>query len=256
MKNRLLAAGAYLGVSFLMILFSGILVLKVFYPYPFVEILNGKKLYLLLVAINIILGPLLTFLIFDTTKKRHVLGRDMVVIGTIQLIAFVYGLWVIYIARPVYLVYEIDRFKLITAIDVDNFDLSEAPAEFQKLPFSGVKVIGLRAANNSVEKLYSLELELAGKDLSLQTDWWQSLSDENRASMRKHGVSVTALKNIDINNNSQIKKILDAAQLRDEEVIVLPLLVRSVSWSVLLDKKKLNIIGYLPIDIFDIKKIN
>ena len=237
-----------------MILFAGLLVFKVFYPYPFFQILNGKKLFLILATVNIILGPLLTVLVFNTAKKRSVISRDLIIISIVQIIAFTYGLWVIYIARPVYLVYEVDRFKLITAIDVDKFDLLEAPVEFRRLPLSGIKVIGLRAANNSVEKISSLELELAGKDLSLQTGWWQSLSDENRASIRSHGISVTLLKKNHTDNNAEIKKILDIAQLSDEEVIVLPLLTRSISWSILLDKHDLDIVGYLPIDLFDIRK--
>ena len=65
------------------------------------------------------------------------------VICTLQLVALGYGLWTMYLARPVYLVHEIDRFKVVTAADLAESDLSSAPAAFRKTPLFGIQTIGI-----------------------------------------------------------------------------------------------------------------
>lgn len=250
LKSRLFVASMHLGISVLMAALAWLLVFKVFYPYPFIEISGGRQLFLLMMAVDVILGPLLTFTVFSPGKARPVLRRDLMAIGVLQMTALMYGLWTMYAARPVYLVHEVDRFKVITAVDLDASDLAEAPAEFRRLPISGVQTIGLRAARNSSEKLNSLELELAGKDLSLQTGWWQPLSDDNRTSIRQHGKPVALLRQRTTDGSAELDRILRAARLQDEAVIALPLVARLGSWSVLLDKRDLKIVGYLPIDLF------
>lgn len=250
LKNRLFAASLHLSVSLLWAAFAWLLVFKLFYPYPFNEISGGRQLFLLIVMVDVILGPLLTFTIVSPSKVRHVLMRDLIVIVAVQMTALMYGLWTIYVARPVYLVHEVDRFRVVSAADVDASDLAEAPVEFRRIAITGLQTIGIREARNGIEKLNSLELELAGRDLSLQPGWWQPLSDENRASIRQHGKSVALLRQRAIDGGAELDRILRAAKLTDKDVIALPLVTRLASWSVLLDKRNLKIVGYLPIDLF------
>lgn len=250
LKNRLFAASLHLGVSLSLAVLVWLLVFKFFYPYPFNEVSGGHQLFLLIVAVDVILGPLLTFAVFSPVKIRHVLMRDLMVIGAVQMTALMYGMWTIYVARPVYLVHEVDRFKVVSAADVDESDLAEAPVEFRRLSIAGVRTIGIRGARNGIEKFNSLELELAGRDLSLQPGWWQPLNDENRASIRQHGKSVTLLRQRTTDGGAELDRILSAAKLTDKDVIALPLVTRLASWSVLLDKHDLKIVGYLPIDLF------
>ncbi len=250
LKHRSFGVSVHLGISLLIAALAWVVVFKFFYPYPFIEILGGRHLFILIIAVDVILGPLLTFVVLSPAKARRVLTRDLMVIVAVQMTALAYGLWTMYLARPVYLVYEVDRFKVVSAVDVDASDLAGAPVEFRRLPWSGVQTIGIRAARNDVEKLRSLELELAGKDLSLQTDWWQPLSDDNRASIRQRGQAVTLLRHRATDRGAEIDGMLRAAVLRDEDVIALPLIARSASWSVLLEKRDLRIVGYLSIDMF------
>ena len=93
-------------------------------------------------------------------------------------------------------------------------------------------------------------MELAGQDLSLQTEWWQLLSEENRISMRQHGKPIHILRQKTLDGGANLDEILRAANVRDDEAMALPLLTRLASWSIVLDKRDLKIIGYLPIDLF------
>lgn len=249
-KNRLFTAAVHLGISLVIAAFAWLLVSSFWYPFPFIEISGGRQLFVLLVTVDIVLGSMLTFSVFSAGKLRHVLIRDLMVIGALQLTALGYGLWTIYIARPVFLVHEVDRFKVVTAADLDESDLREAPPPFRQLPMSGVQTIGIRKARDSADKLRSLDLELAGKELSLQTGWWQPLSEDNHISMRQHAKPIQLLRQNAVDGGKEIDQILRAANVSDDEAIALPLLSRMASWSVVLDKRDLKIIGYLPVDLF------
>jgi hypothetical protein len=249
-KRRLFAATVHLGISFFIAALAWALVSRVLYPYPYIEISGGRQLFLLLVSVDVLLGAVLTFSVFSVGKLRNVLIRDLAVIGALQLTALGYGLWTMYAVRPVYLVHEIDRFKVVTAADLDQTDLDDAPSQFQRLPISGVRIIGLRLPRNSNDKLRSLDLELAGKELSLQTSWWQPLDDANRTSMRQQGKSMQLVRQRAGDQSAKLDQILRAGGVNDEQAIALPLLTRLASWSVVLDKRDLKIIGYLPIDLF------
>lgn len=250
LKNRLFAAGIHLCISFVIAGLAWALVSRVLYPYPFIEISGGRQLFILLISVDVMLGAVLTFSVFSVGKLRSVLIRDLLVIAALQLTALGYGLWSLYAARPVYLVHEVDRFKVVSAADLDKADLDEAPAEFRELPKSGVRVIGLRSARDGGDKLRSLDLEIAGKELSLQTGWWQPLNDANRISMRQHAKPIQLLRQRAGAEVAKLDQILRTAAVSEEDAIALPLLTRLASWSVVLDRRDLKIIGYLPIDLF------
>lgn len=55
-------------------------------------------------------------------------------IAVLQIVALTYGLWSAYIARPVYLVFEYQRMMVVSAIDILEKELNDAPAEFRYFP--------------------------------------------------------------------------------------------------------------------------
>ena len=250
LHSRLSASLITLTVSVVIFIAVWILIFFYIYPYPYSEISGGLKLFWMIVGIDLILGPMLAFLVAAPTKLRSALRRDLLVITVLQLSALTYGFSVMYSARPVYLVYEIDRFKVVHAQELTPDDLSLAPSALQKLPLAGVKIIGLRKAANSADKLSSLDLEIAGKGLYLQTNWWQPLSEENFESMRQRGQSVESLRQQPSFDSASLAKSLRASGLREEDVIALPLVTPATSGSLLLSRQSLQLVGYLPVDLF------
>jgi len=90
----------------------------------------------------VVMGPLLTLVVFDRRKPRTALVRDLTIIAVLQLAALAYGLHTVYIARPVALVYEGGRFRLVTANDVREEELPNAPQAYRTLPLNGPLVPG------------------------------------------------------------------------------------------------------------------
>ncbi len=99
------------------------------YPYPYREISGGRELFLLVVTVDVMLGPLITLAVFNRGQAAERAGaRPGRSSGLIQLAALGYGLWTVAVARPVHLVFEFDRFRVVHAIDVPQELLGRQPA--------------------------------------------------------------------------------------------------------------------------------
>ena len=61
------------------------------YPYPYRELSGGRELFALVVAVDVVLGPLITLVIFNPAKTRRHLVMDFTVIGLLQVAALAYG---------------------------------------------------------------------------------------------------------------------------------------------------------------------
>ena len=117
-KSRLRAAGIHLGISLAVAVLAAILVFGLWYPYPYREISGGRELFLIVVAVDVVLGPLITLSIFNLAKPLKELRRDLVVVALIQLAGLGYGLWTVSLARPAHLVFELDRFRVVHVVDI------------------------------------------------------------------------------------------------------------------------------------------
>lgn len=249
-KERSVAAGWHLLASTAVAALAALLVFWVWYPYPYGELAGGNGLFRLLVTVDVIMGPLLTFVVFNRAKPRKELWRDLSVIAVLQLAALGYGVHTVYQARPVYLVHEVDRFRVVTAPDIDPADLPQAAETFRALPVFGIRVIGLRPTRDAAESLQSLQSALAGKDISFMPQRWQELDDANRAQIRQRAKDLAYLRLKAGASTQALDRMAVDSGVPPERVIALPLVGRRDDWSVIMDSRDLRILGYLPIDSF------
>jgi len=106
MSVRLKAFGLHFFSSvFIISMFLGI-VFYIWFPGPFAEIYNTWDAIKIIVAVDVILGPLCTLIVFDIKKKAKELKLDMLAIITLQLIALGWGVHVTYSVRPVFIVFH------------------------------------------------------------------------------------------------------------------------------------------------------
>src|SRR5476649_2308069 len=110
--------------------------LWIWYPSPFFEALGGMRLIALIVGVDVVLGPLITLIVFDINKKS--LKFDLATIVILQLAALFYGVHIAFQARPVYLLFVKDRFEIVAANQLEPEQLAKATRpEFKTVPFSG-----------------------------------------------------------------------------------------------------------------------
>lgn len=118
-RPKLKAFGAHLMIS--VVVFLGIIALTVWlwYPQPFFWIDGGLQITLLAAAIDIVAGPLLTFVVYR--PKKPGLTMNLVVIAAVQAGALAWGVGTLYSQRPVLMAYvphNQNRFFPITEAQV------------------------------------------------------------------------------------------------------------------------------------------
>jgi hypothetical protein len=116
--QRLRAAVIHLLLSAAVAALAALLVFAVWYPMPYRQISGGRDLFLLVVAVDVAIGPLITLAVFDRRKPRAELVRDMAVVAAMQLAALAYGLHTVAQARPAVVALEVDRLRVVRAIDL------------------------------------------------------------------------------------------------------------------------------------------
>ena len=219
------------------------------YPYPYRELSGGRELFALVVAVDVVLGPLITLVIFNPAKTRRHLVMDFTVIGLLQVAALAYGLWTVFVARPVHLVFEYHRMAVVHAIDVDSDLLAKAPPSLQTLPVTGPTVIALRPFKNPAEQFDATTAALKGFPLAARSDLWQAY-EPARADVLKEAKPVAELRARFSNQAAQIDRAIAATGKPVTDLRYLPLLSRKTAWTVLLDTTTAEPLGYLPLDSF------
>jgi hypothetical protein len=239
---HLLASAAIAGLG-------ALLIFRIWYPAPFDQVAGGTGLFVLLVSVDVVLGPALTLVAASRGKPVAEFRRDMTVIVMLQVAAFVYGLYAVALARPVFESFEIDRLRVVTAVDLEDIDVSRAPAELRALPWLGPKRIAAVRPDDPGETMKSIELALAGRDLSLQPQSWRSYeSQQDAAWSRARPVRELAARYPQV--RGQLTQIALAAGTAPSELRFLPLVSRRVSWVAVIASGGKRVVGYLPVDGF------
>jgi len=140
--SRWQAAGIHLGISAVIAaIVMGVLYL-VWYPASYFTAMGGEQLVYLLVGVDVVIGPLITLVIFKAGKKG--LRFDLTVIGFLQAAALTYGVTVAAEARPVFTVFVVDRFEVVAANDLAEDELAKVRSkEFSTLSWTGPRVVGV-----------------------------------------------------------------------------------------------------------------
>ena len=78
----------------------------------------------MLLAIDIIIGPVITFIIYKTNKSS--LKFDLTVIALLQLAALCYGMNTVFEGRPAFVVFNVDRYTIARAFEIDPASIAKA----------------------------------------------------------------------------------------------------------------------------------
>jgi hypothetical protein len=247
--RRVRVPALHLLFSTLVAIVAATLVFFLWYPCPFDALAGGIGLFGLLVSVDVVMGPMLSAVAASPKKPRRELRRDLLVIVILQLAAFTYGMQTIARARPVYLSFEVDRFRVVTAADIESKGLEDAPAPLRSLPWLGPKLIAAVKPTDAAEQARSIELGLAGFDLSMVPKYWREFSTQRDAAWKaarpvdqllaKYPQQANAAHDLAARSGQDLKSLR-----------FLPLMSRRASWSALIAAPDARIVGYLPVEGF------
>jgi hypothetical protein len=182
------------------------LVLGVWFPDELFRIAGGSELVMILVGVDLVLGPLLTLIVFDARKR--LLKLDLVLIGGLQLVALCYGTFVMFEARPAYLVFVVDRFDVVSTVDVDAAARAAAlHPEFRGVNLGRPKLAAAALPTDPAERNQVVMAAAGGVDLLLTPRYWVPF-DQARSEVLRRAKPLEAFRKVDPAVNGPV---LDAA---------------------------------------------
>lgn len=239
----------HLAVSCLIATLCAALVFYVWYPYPYDELASGRELFALLISVDIVIGPLLSLVVFDLKKPRRELWRDLGVIFALQLFALGYGLHSVTEARPVWLAFEGDRFRVVALPDLNRADLVQAPHHLSRLSWTGPKPLGIKVIDGTdPEFLKSIGLAMEGIHPAFRPQRWVDY-ELQRAEVIRQAKPLSQLKHKRLQQSALIDDAVRRSGMVETDLGYLPLASqRDADWIVAVSLKDGNPKAYLPID--------
>jgi hypothetical protein len=244
------AAAIHLLVTVLVATLAAVLVFYVWYPWPFYEIVPGRELFWLVIGVDVVCGPLLTLVVWNPAKSARERTLDMSLVGLVQVAALTYGMSTVTDTRPVRLVFEVDRIRLVSATEVNPLELKLAVKGLRQLPWTGPMLVGIRQPKDSQELMESIDLSLEGLEPSLRPGWWQ-IYDLSIPQVIKAARSIAVLRANRPADAQRIDVAVKAAKFPESELLWLPLTAANrFDWVVLLHKTSALPLSYARIDGF------
>jgi hypothetical protein len=224
------------------------LMLLLWFKPPFFSALGGKHILLILLGVDVTIGPLITLLIFNPLKSRKALRFDLSVIALLQSAALVYGMSVLFHARPVFVVFSKDSFDLITANMLSKQDIEQAkyPA-YRSLPLTGPVYVYSEMPSDIKERNRLVFSAMAGKDLPQFPQYYMPYGEHGAAEGRA-AKPIAELKQLNPGLVAEIDRSEQASGRNKSDIGYVPLRAKYQDQAVLLGKSDGKVLGLLNVD--------
>ncbi|QOW46980.1 MULTISPECIES: TfpX/TfpZ family type IV pilin accessory protein [Acinetobacter] len=235
MSKRLKFFLSHLTISFGIALCIVALVFFVWYPSPLASAVGVTHIFLMLLVIDVILGPLLGLLVYKEGKKT--LKFDLSVIILIQIVALCYGVFSIEQGRPAWLVYNVDRFELVRKNELVDTNIQQAQPQFQKPSWFKPQYVAAEFAKDTQQRNDEMFAEVfSGISIAQRPERYVELTQA------KHQIQQRALPLVELqqyNSKADVEKTLAKYPKADAW---LPLKANAVDMVVLVNKESSSII--------------
>ena len=248
--TRWKAAGIHLLISAIVIGGVAALLLWRWYPPALWGVAKADKLMLILAMVDVMLGPVLTLVVYKAGKKS--LRFDLTVVALLQLTALAYGLNTVWQSRPVYLVAAVDRFQMVFANEIDPVDLAKAPPPFRSLPLTGLQIIGAKVPEGAEARNEVLFSAMSGKDVHLLPAYYVPYG-EVATQLAKRATPADALAEaLSAGEAQRLRGAVTATGRRSSSVAVAPVSsIRSASSAAMLvDAASGAVLGPAAVDVW------
>ena len=124
-KSRLTASFVHLLLSAMLLVLLISVVVFVWYPGALVLAGGAEQGLKIVIVVDLILGPLLTLVVYNYLKPRKELIRDLAIIAIFQFSCLCIGMSLVYEQRPLAVVHSGDEFYMLdqSQLDTHNIEL-------------------------------------------------------------------------------------------------------------------------------------
>ena len=244
--TRWQASGLHLLISAAIAAAVLTLMLGLWYPPPLFEAEGGMGLVFILVAVDVVIGPSITLIIFKSGKPG--LKFDLAVIATLQLSALLYGSYVVFAARPVFLVLVNDQFEVVTAAELQPKWLEEARrTEFRELPVTGPVLVSFDMPADETGRQEIIQSAVfAGRDAQHFTQYYLPYAERAQEAVSR-ARSIEEVRRRDAPTAKVIDRYLADSGRKASDVRYLAMRARNEYIAVLIDAKSGEVVKMLLI---------
>ena len=241
LMNRYRAGAAYLVASLIVAMAVFALIYFVWYPKGLFETVGGVDLFLLIATVDVVVGPLLVTIIFVPGKAG--LAFDLATIAVLQLVALGYGLHVLYLSRPAYVVFVKDRFELVRAHEIPDSERQKA-TRYRDLPVFGPQIVGARLPADREEVTRIMFASIGGVDLQHFPQHYVEY-DSVRAEVLARAGRIERLR--ELNGTAAVDRLLGRVGRPENEIAFVPFKADKRELTALIDAKNADLITVAPL---------
>lgn len=244
MSKRLKFFFSHLSISFLIALLVIGLVFFVWYPAPLAKAVGVTNIFLMMLAIDVIVGPILGWLVYQEGKKT--LKFDLSVIILIQIAALCYGGFSIEQGRPAWLVYNVDRFELVRKNELVDINIQQAQPQFQQPSWFKPQYVSTEFAKDTQQRNNEMFAEIFdGISVAQRPERYVELT-QVKTQIQQRALSLKELEQY--NSKTEVEKTLAKYPNADAW---LPLKANAIDMVVLINKDTAEIIKIVDLRPWD-----
>ncbi len=245
--SRWKASATHLTICIVIAISVLLLMLFAWFPPPYFSAQGGKDLLILIFSVDVVLGPLITLIIYKHGKKG--LKFDLAVIAILQLSALAYGIVALSEARPVYLVYSVDRFELINIRDIAPADMSKAKLdEYKTFPLIGPKIVAAKLPENTQESNALMFSAFAGgPDLSALPKYYVSYQSQKQ-NVIDHLKPLSRLRASATQADVNLDQVVKTSGLKEYELGFLPVETAKGDLTAIINRKSAEVVDVIAVD--------
>jgi hypothetical protein len=198
------------------------------------------KILLIVLCVDIVLGPLLTFIVFKTGKKS--LKFDLSVIAAVQLAFLAYGLAAVYQGRPAFLVFSVDRFEAVAVVDWPEAEKLRASPAAQPNWFKPTFVSAPLPTDPKERSALVLATSGGAADIAQLPFYYKPLEDDKKQLLERLQ-PFENLKLLNPDKTAELDALLKALQRDAKAIGYLPLKGAHSDATVVLDRATGAVLG-------------
>jgi len=236
---------SHLGLSIIIFLVVLYFIVFHWYPQPFFTTDGGWQGVRLIAAVDIVLGPLLTLIIFNPAKKE--LKMDVSIIAFIQIAALVSGLYVVHNERPVAKIFQDGTFHIVTGYDMSERNISLDDLEKYRVGSAITIYLDLPDDHLTFSKLQHIGVQKR-EALFLNTALYKKIDDKIIEKMRRFSIDIERYIKDEYSNKEQmlLNNFLKKHNAKVNDFLYIGLHSRYKHAITALDPKTLKFIGVIP----------
>lgn len=173
-KTRWSAFAVHFGLSLMIFLALLGIILFLWYPGALFAAAGGWQGLRIVIGVDLVLGPLLTLIVYNLAKPRRLLYRDLAMVGAIQLSCLSAGVFIVYAERPVAVIFSGDTFHALKRSEfvAHGQDPDSLPLRWMRPSYFRVET---KASNREEAELIDQLNKFIGKEVLFRTDLYRPL---------------------------------------------------------------------------------